>query len=51
MAFFSGIKAAYDSIGSELSRTFDSSSQSEEMSSGPANMEAITVPSPIDEVN
>ena len=25
MAFFSGLKAAYDSIGSEITKTFDSS--------------------------
>ena len=29
MAFFSGLKAAYDSIGSEITKTFDSSGSRE----------------------
>ena len=39
MAFFSGLKAAYDSIGSELTKTFDSSKENVEQDTSRASLD------------
>jgi hypothetical protein len=57
MAFFSGLKAAYDSLGNEITKTFDSSqggqdSRSEDWESGepPETSPDSTSPGVIEEV-
>lgn len=46
MAFFSGLKAAYDSIGSEISKTFDSSKDGQnESDASPQQAPESTPPS------
>ena len=44
MAFLSDLKKAYDSIGTELSKTFDSSYTEEDKSSTPDDLEPATTP-------
>lgn len=55
MAFFSGLKAAYDSLGSEISKSFDSSQEgTAEGGNASENAQprtAESIPAATDEVN
>ncbi len=53
MAFFSGLKAAYDSIGSEINKTFDSSKDggAQDISTSPEEHSDTTTPQPLDKAS